>query len=94
MAGFCLLDSFKQQLSGRRPEEAKLLFLCLPIGRRFRLLSGCVETVALSRAAKGGQLPGGCILSLSVDGVSCVSKDRARDRKMEATLPDPTYSNP
>lgn len=66
LAGFCLLDSFKQQLSGRRPEEAKRLFLCLlPIGRRFRLLSGCVETIALSKAAKEGQPPGECVLSLS-----------------------------
>lgn len=92
LAGFCLSNYSKQHLSGRRPGEAKLLSLCLPIGRRFRLLSVCVEnrcTFFSTEAAKEGRPPGGCCSFLPpLDGVSCVSKRGRVIRKIREG--DPT----
>lgn len=65
---------------GRRPEEAKLSLLCLPIAHWPAIqatLSGRVETVALSKAPREGQLPVDCSFSLSEWRVLCFERASA-----------------
>ena len=82
--------SFKQQLSGRRPEKAKLSFLCVLIGRRLRLLVG----LRLNRCTlKGCERKDSRQMVVRHHWMACLvfrKDERVITKKTEETLPDPT----